>query len=507
VASLGPLVCSTTALLRSPAGPYPTTCSGAVNPNYTIAYVPGTLTITAVPLTITASSATVAYGSPIPAITPTVVGLVNGDTVASLGPLVCSTTVPAGNPVGTYPTTCSGAVNPNYTIGYVPGTLAITAVPLTITASSATVAYGSPIPAITPTAVGLVNGDTVASLGPLVCSTTARQGSAAGTYPSACSGAVNRNYTITYVPGTVTIARVPLTITANNATRPAGTANPAFTVTYAGFVNGDSAAALTGTLVCTTTATLTSPAGTYPITCSGLTSVNYTITWVPGVLTVTAAVPVLTLSPTTLTFASTPNLTSATQTITVSNTGNAPLRINGISLGGTNPGRFGLTQTCPIGGTGLAAGGNCTITVTFTPNNNNVTRTALVRVGVAAPAITGTVSLTGTTTLPTVSLSSASLPFGNIRINTNSTPQTVTITNTGTVALVISRINVGGLNAGRFTQTNNCPIGGTGLAAGASCTVTVTFRPNTRIADTASLMIRDNVAGGLQTVTLTGTGI
>jgi len=506
-ASLGPLACSVTVPAGNPVGTYPTNCSGAVNPNYTITYVPGTLTITDVPLTITASSATVPYGSPVPAITPTVVGLVNGDTVASLGPLVCSVTVPAGNPVGSYPTTCSGAVNPNYTITYVPGTLTITGVPLTITASSATVAYGSPIPAITPTVVGLVNGDTVVTLGPLVCSTTARQGSPAGTYPTNCSGAVNRNYTITYVPGTLTITRVPLTITANNATRPAGIANPAFTVTYTGFVNGDSAAALTGTLVCTTTATLASPAGTYPITCLGLTSINYTITWVPGVLTVTATGPVLTLSPTSLTFASTPNVTSAAQTITVSNTGNAPLRINSISLGGTNPGRFGLTQTCPIGGTGLPAGGTCTISVTFTPNNNTVTRTALVRVGVAAPAITATVSLTGTTILPTVSLSAASLAFGNVRINTNSTPQTVTITNTGTVALVISRINVGGLNSGRFTQTNNCPIGGAGLAAGASCTVTVTFRPNTRIADTANLMIRDNVAGGLQTVTLTGTGI
>lgn len=506
-ASLGPLTCSVTVPAGNPVGVYPATCSGAVNPNYTIAYVPGTLTITAVPLTITASSATLAYGSAVPATTSTVVGLVNGDTVASLGPLVCSVTVPVGNPVGKYPTTCSGAVNPNYTITYVPGTLTITGVPLTITASSATVAYGSPIPSITATVVGLVNGDTVTSLSPLVCSTTARQGSPAGSYPTSCTGAVNPNYTIIYVPGTVTITRVPLTITANNATRTVNVPNPVFTVTYAGFVNGDAPGSLTGILVCTTTATQASRAGTYPITCSGLTSLNYTITWVPGVLTVTTAVPVLTLSPTSLTFASTPNVTSAVQTINVSNTGGAPLRINGIALGGTNPGRFGLTQNCPIGGTGLTIGGSCTISVTFTPNNTNLTRTALVRVNVSAPAVSGTVTLTGTSILPTASLSTSSLAFGNVPINTNSTPQTVTITNTGTVPLIISRISVGGMNAGRFTQTNNCPIGGTGIAVGGNCTVTVTFRPNQRIANAATITIRDNTAAASQTVTLTGTGI
>jgi FtsP/CotA-like multicopper oxidase with cupredoxin domain len=463
----------------------------------------GTLVVNQAPLTITASSATVPYGSAIPAITPAIVGLVGTDTVASLGPLVCSTTATLGSPVGTYPSTCSGAVNANYAITYVAGTVIITGAPLTITASSATVPYGSAIPAITPTIVGLVNGDTATSLGPLVCSTTATQGSPAGTYPATCSGAVNANYAITYVAGTVTITRVALTITANNATRAFGAPNPAFTVAYAGFVNGDTPASLTGTLSCTTTATLASLPGTYPITCSGLTSISYTITYVAGVLTVTANGPVLTLAPTALTFSSAPNVTSAAQTVTVSNTGSAPLRINSITLGGTNPGRFGLTQNCPIGGTGLAVGGSCTISVTFTPNNNPATRTALVRVNVAAPAISQTVALTGTSLVPTVSVTPALIAFGNVPINTTSAPQTVTVSNTGTVPLVISSIATGSL---RFVQTNNCPIGGAGLAVGTSCTIDVTFTPNRRVARTATLTIRDNAVGGVQRVTLTGTG-
>jgi FtsP/CotA-like multicopper oxidase with cupredoxin domain len=466
----------------------------------------GTLVVNPAPLTITASSAAVAFGAPIPAITSTVTGLVNGDTLASLGTIVCSTTYIQGSPVGSYPTTCSGAVNANYAITYVAGSVTVGGVPLTITASSANVAFGAPIPAITPTVVGLVNGDTVASLGPLVCSTTAVQGSPVGTYPTSCSGAVNPNYTtINYVGGTVTITAVPLTITANNATRAVGAPNPLFTAAYAGFVNGDTAASLTGTLSCTTTAIATSPAGNYPITCSGQTSVNYTITYVPGTLTVTALVPVLTLNPTALAFTSPLGVTTVAQTVTVSNTGGAALRISGITLGGANPGRFGLTQNCPIGGVGLAAGGSCTISVTFTPNSNT-SQSALVRVSVALPAVSGTVTLTGTTVRPVAALSTASLPFGNVPINTISAPQSVTLTNNGPVPLVLTSIGIGGTNAARFAQTNDCLIGGAGLAPNAFCTITVTFRPNRVGARSATLTIRDNALNSPQTVALTGTG-
>jgi hypothetical protein len=207
-----------------------------------------------------------------------------------------------------------------------------------------------------------------------------------------------------------------------------------------------------------------------------------------------------------LTFSSPINLTTPSQAVIVSNSGSAPLRINGISLGGANPQRFGLTHNCPIGGAGLAAGGSCTVNVTFTPNSNTA-RTATVRVAVAAPAVTGTVALTGTTIRPAVTLSATSLAFGNVPINTISAPQTVTVTNTGTVPLVFSSISMGGLNPGRFPQTNDCPIGGAGLPPNASCTVTITFQPNRIVARSATLTIRDNAPNSPQTVALTGTGI
>jgi hypothetical protein len=86
--------------------------------------------------------------------------------------------------------------------------------------------------------------------------------------------------------------------------------NPTLTVSYAGFVPGDTAASLTTQPTVTTTATTTSPAGTYPITASGAVDANYTISYVPGTLTVSPAVTV-----------STANLPINAATITIAGSG------------------------------------------------------------------------------------------------------------------------------------------------------------------------------------------
>ncbi len=232
-------------------------------------------------------------------------------------------------------------------------------------------------------------------------------------------------------------------------------------------------------------------------------TVNYNNATATVTLTVTNGGPILSLAPTALTFSSTINVTTPAQSVLVTNVGSAPLRISVINLAGANPGRFSLTHNCPIGAAGLAAGANCTVNVTFTPNNNTA-RSALLRVLVAAPAVSGSVTLTGTTVRPVVSLSATSLAFGNVPINTISAPQTVTVTNTGTVPLVFTSITMGGANPGRFPQTNNC---GAGLAPNASCTVSITFQPNRRVARSATLTIRSNAVNSPTTVTMTGTGI
>jgi hypothetical protein len=88
----------------------------------------------------------------------------------------------------------------------------------------------------------------------------------------------------------ITIAPAPLLITANNLQRAPGAANPALTVTYSGFVLDDDAADLLGAPTCTTTATIASSPGTYPITCTAgsIANPNYALSFAAGTLTVGA---------------------------------------------------------------------------------------------------------------------------------------------------------------------------------------------------------------------------
>jgi gliding motility-associated-like protein len=82
------------------------------------------------------------------------------------------------------------------------------------------------------------------------------------------------------------VAKAQLTITADNKSRFFGDANPPFTVSYKGFVSGDSAITLTALPIITTTATKTSPLGKYPITAKGAVADNYAMDYVDGELEV-----------------------------------------------------------------------------------------------------------------------------------------------------------------------------------------------------------------------------
>ncbi|MGB8193200.1 MAG: MBG domain-containing protein [Chitinophagaceae bacterium] len=88
------------------------------------------------------------------------------------------------------------------------------------------------------------------------------------------------------VTQTLTVNKATLTIKADDKSKPEGDPNPAFTVTYSGFVYGETAAVLTTPVTVTTTAVTTSPPGTYPIVPAGATAANYNIVFTNGVLTV-----------------------------------------------------------------------------------------------------------------------------------------------------------------------------------------------------------------------------
>ncbi len=104
----------------------------------------------------------------------------------------------------------------------------------------------------------------------------------------------------------------------------------------------------------------------------------------------------------------------------------------------------------------------------------------------------------------TAQLSPTSLAFGNQTVGTKSQPQTATLANIGTSQLPITKISITGSGASNFLQTNNC---GTGLAAGASCTITVTFRPKAAGTFTPYVSVGYKGVGSPQQISLSGTGL
>jgi len=210
--------------------------------------------------------------------------------------------------------------------------------------------------------------------------------------------------------------------------------------------------------------------------------------------------PAVSLSPTSLAFGSqSVGKTSTAQTVTLSNTGNAALSITSLALTGTNGSNFAETNTC---GKSLAAGAHCTISVTFTPSASG-NRTASLSITDNARGSPQRVSLSGTGTAAVVSLSPTSLAFGSQAVGKTSTVHTVTLSNTGNAALSSTSLALTGTNASDFAQTNTC---GSSVAAGAHCTISVTFKPSASGSRTASVRITDNASGSPQTVSLSGTG-
>jgi len=107
-----------------------------------------------------------------------------------------------------------------------------------------------------------------------------------GGYPIVASGAADANYAISFVEGALTIGRASLLITAENKSKVYGQANPALSASYSGFVNGETAADLDAPVSLSTTATASSPVGSYPIVAFGAVDSNYEIDFAEGVLLV-----------------------------------------------------------------------------------------------------------------------------------------------------------------------------------------------------------------------------
>jgi len=105
----------------------------------------------------------------------------------------------------------------------------------------------------------------------------------------------------------------------------------------------------------------------------------------------------------------------------------------------------------------------------------------------------------GSTGASALTASPTSLSFGNEATGSTSAAQTVTVSNPGSSAATGVSVSA----AAPFAETNTC---GSSIAAGGSCTVSVTYSPTAAGASTGSLSVASSAPGSPLTVALTGTG-
>jgi len=349
--------------------------------------------------------------------------------------------------------------------------------------------------ALNPTTVDVTSTTAVTSVLTVTTTTT----TTAGTYTvkvTGTSGAITSSASVTV---TVTAASTfALSVTLGGT----GTGSVSSSPTGISCPSTCSASFTSGTVVVLTqTAAAGSTFAGWSGACSGTGGCSVTMSAAEAVTATfnSSSSSAVTLTPTSLNFGTVAtSVTSPVKTVTLKNSGSAALTITSIAVTGTNIGDFPETTTCV---SPLKAGASCLIKVQFKPSAVGA-RSATVSIADNAAGSPQQVPLSGTGT--SAKLSPTSVAFGDWAVGLTSTVDKVTLTNVGTTALTISSIAVTGTEAGDFPQTaTTC---GASLAAAASCTVSVTFKPSTTGARSANLTFTDGASGSPQQVPLSGTG-
>lgn len=249
----------------------------ATNPNFSPSETKEvTLRVNPAPVVVTADNKVKNYGSADPALTATVNGTLGGDTVSY------TLDRDAGNLPGNYPIRPTGATQQgNYRVTYVPGNLTINALTMTLTAAGYSGVYDGAAHAVTAT-VDVPDATIEYSVNGGAWSTTPPGRVNAGT-DTVLIRATKVGYTPVQQTVQLNISRRPVTVVVNNATKVIGAADPAFTYTINNTINGETVAFTVGR-------TAGETIGNYAITANGAAiQGNYTVTYVPGILTITPA--------------------------------------------------------------------------------------------------------------------------------------------------------------------------------------------------------------------------
>ena len=215
-------------------------------------------------------------------------------------------------------------------------------------------------------------------------------------------------------------------------------------------------------------------------------------------------IQLLTLTPSSISFPDTAVGSSAAAiTATLSNQTATTIQLSTSSL--TDSADF--TKDDSACGGMLQPGGSCTITFTFTPQSDGPLKSTYAIADLNNQNEPLTIALSGNGTGPVPApqpiLTPPALSFGNTMVNTSSTAQTATLKNNGNGTLQITGFALLGTNTNSFSQTNSC---GASLAAGASCSITITCTPQTIGALSATLSASYPSPLPPQSVALTCTG-
>ncbi len=194
--------------------------------------------------------------------------------------------------------------------------------------------------------------------------------------------------------------------------------------------------------------------------------------------------------------------------VAIINTGDSPLSLSFIGVTGTNSGDFSAIDTSACLASSISAGAFCSFEMQFAPSVVGNEGAAL-SISSNAPGSPQVLALFGIGSGPLAVPSPLNVNFGNVPLGTTSSSQEITVTNTGNQPLQITNFNFSGDVAQFSLGQNSCTSGNT-VSAGSSCTVQVSFVPSTTGTFNAVLNITDNsgnVAGSVQSVSLSGVGI
>jgi hypothetical protein len=271
--------------------------------NYAFVGGTGNLVVGKATLTISAVNTSMTYGGALRGFSYSTQGFVNGDNWRAMsGAPAYSTEASETSTAGSYPLNIAigSLASSNYNFTFVSGEVVVNKAVLTISPVKAWMTYGGELPELAYTLTGFLNGDNATAVSGAPSFTTGASPLAqVGGYQvvAAAGSLVADNYTFVGGTGAIVISKALLTITPLPASMTYGGIPPAYQYQAAGFVNGDTSQAITGTAHFDTSATSASAVGTYPVTMNlvDLRASNYSFTSVSGEVTIMPAI--LTVTP------------------------------------------------------------------------------------------------------------------------------------------------------------------------------------------------------------------